>query len=84
MLLNILQAVYKLLNRRERLRRLSTTLKMNSTTQHCTSTNLSDQAIQFRSAYGIQNSTDNRTMQLALIAEEVAEFKQAVVRAVRS
>jgi predicted HAD superfamily Cof-like phosphohydrolase len=50
---------------------------MNSTTQHCTSNSLSDQAIHFRTAYGIQNSSDNRTMQLALIAEEFAEFKQA-------
>ena len=50
---------------------------MNSTTQHCKSSSLSDQAIQFRSAYGIQNNTDNRTMQLGLIDEEYQEFRSA-------
>ena len=35
---------------------------------------LADQAISFRSAYGIQNSSENRTMQLALIDEEFKEF----------
>ena len=50
---------------------------MNSTTQHCKSNSLSDQAIQFRSAYGIQNGPDNRTMQLGLIDEEYKEFRSA-------
>ena len=51
---------------------------MNSTTQHCISKSASDQAIEFRSAYGIQNSPENRTMQLSLIAEEFKEFNDAV------
>ena len=50
---------------------------MNSNTQHCRSNSLSDQAIQFRSAYGIQNTPDNRTMQLGLIDEEYNEFRSA-------
>jgi NTP pyrophosphatase (non-canonical NTP hydrolase) len=50
---------------------------MNSNTQHCKSSSLSDQAIQFRSAYGIQNTPDNRTMQLDLIDEEYHEFRNA-------
>ena len=49
-------------------------MKMNSTTQHCKNQSLSDQAIQFRNSYGIQNSLDNRTMQRDLIAEESKEF----------
>ena len=53
---------------------------MNSTTQHCKSSSLSDQAIQFRSAYGIQNNTDNRTMQLGLIDEEYQEFQDLMRR----
>ena len=47
---------------------------MNSVTQHCTSKSLLEQAIQFRTAYGIQNGTGNRTMQLGLIDEEFKEF----------
>ena len=35
---------------------------------------LSGNAIEFRQAYGIQNSSGNRTMQLDLIAEEYKEF----------
>jgi NTP pyrophosphatase (non-canonical NTP hydrolase) len=55
-------------------RKLSTTLKMNSNTQHCKTMSLSDQAIQFRTAYGIPNGKKNRTMQLDLIVEEFHEF----------
>ena len=51
---------------------------MNSTTPHCRSKSLSDQAIEFRSAYGIQNSKANRTMQRALIAEEFKEVINAI------
>ena len=47
-------------------------------TTHCKEMSLSDQAIQFRTAYGIQNGRTNRTMQLDLIAEEFKEFKDAV------
>ena len=80
MLLNIFaEPVSKvLLPRLKTLRKLSTTLKMNSTTQHCKAQSLSDQAIEFRSAYGVQNGKTNRTMQLALIAEEFKEFNNAV------
>jgi NTP pyrophosphatase (non-canonical NTP hydrolase) len=79
MLLSIFaEPVSKVLTQRLRtLRRLSITLKMNSTTQPLTLKSLSDQAIQFRSAYGIQNNTANRTMQQALIAEEFNEFMHA-------
>jgi len=79
MLLNIFaEPVSNLLNqKRKTLKRLSTILKMNSTTQHCISKSLSDQAIEFRSAYGIQNTPDNRTMQLALIDEEFQEFRNS-------
>jgi predicted HAD superfamily Cof-like phosphohydrolase len=79
MLLNIFaEPVSNLLNRKKKtLKRLSTILKMNSTTQHCRSASLSDQAIQFRSSYGIQNSSENRTMQLSLIDEEYQEFRSA-------
>ena len=38
---------------------------------------LSDNAIEFREAYGIPNSTENRTMQRDLIVEEFIEFGQA-------
>ena len=51
---------------------------MNSTTPHCRSKSLSDQAIEFRSAYGVLNGTNNRTMQQDLIAEEFKEFNKAV------
>jgi predicted HAD superfamily Cof-like phosphohydrolase len=79
MLLNIFaEPVSKVFTQRlKTLRRLSIILKMNSTTQHCTSNSLSDQAIQFRSAYGIENSSGNRTMQLTLIDEEYREFRSA-------
>ena len=50
---------------------------MNSNTQHCRSNSLSDQAIQFRSAYGIQNTPDNRTMQLGLIDDASPDFSTA-------
>ncbi len=77
MLLNIFaEPVTKaLLRKRRTSKRLSTILKMNSNiSNHCRSQSLADQAIQFRSAYGIQNSPENRTMQLDLIAEEYSEL----------
>lgn len=45
--------------------------------QHCTNQALSDQATQFRSAYGMKNGIKNRTMQRDLIAEEFQEFLYA-------
>jgi hypothetical protein len=80
MLLNIFaEPVSKVITlRRKTLKRLSTILKMNSTTAHCKSKSLSDQAIEFRSAYGIQNSMDNRTMQRDLIDEEYKEFRYSM------
>ena len=50
---------------------------MNCTTPHCISKSASNQAIEFRTAYGIQNSLENRAMQLTLIAEEFQEFQKA-------
>ena len=80
MLLNILAVPVSkvLLPRLKTLKRLSTTLKMNYNTQHCKKKSLSDQAIEFRSAYGVQNGMNNRTMQQDLIAEEFKEFNNAV------
>jgi len=81
MLLNIFaEPVTKVFQRKSKtLKRLSTILKMNSPTSlHCRNQSLSDQAIQFRTAYGIQNGKDNRTMQQGLIAEEFQEFNEAV------
>jgi predicted HAD superfamily Cof-like phosphohydrolase len=80
MLLNIFaEPVTKVLRQRlKTLKRLSTILKMNSNIpQHCKAQSLSDQAIQFRTSYGIQNSLENRTMQRDLIAEEYKEFVYA-------
>ena len=51
---------------------------MNSTTPTYKTNSLSDQAIEFRTAYGIQNSMDNRTMQRDLIAEEYQEFRYSM------
>ena len=52
---------------------------MNSNiSAHCKNQSLSDQAIQFRTAYGIQNGKTNRTMQLDLISEEYQELKEAI------
>jgi|TARA_Y100000589_G_scaffold117846_2_gene111932 predicted HAD superfamily Cof-like phosphohydrolase len=81
MLLNIFaEPVSRVITPRlKTLKRLSTTLKMNSSTQHCTNQSLGDQAIQFRSSYGIQNSVENRTMQRDLIAEEYREFIDATI-----
>ena len=45
---------------------------------HCRHQSLSDQAIQFRTAYGIQNGRENRTMQLDLISEEYQELREAI------
>ena len=44
---------------------------------HCRSLSLADQAAEFRTAYGIQNSTVSRTMQRDLIVEEFKEFMYA-------
>jgi predicted HAD superfamily Cof-like phosphohydrolase len=81
MLLNIFaEPVSRVITPRlKTLKRLSTTLKMNSSTQHCTNQSLGDQAIQFRNSYGIQNSVENRTMQRDLIAEEYREFIDATI-----
>jgi predicted HAD superfamily Cof-like phosphohydrolase len=78
MLLNIFaEPVSKVLKQRSKtLKRLSTTLRMSYNT-HCTEQSLSQQAISFRSAYGIPNSSENRTMQLTLIDEEYQEFRSA-------
>ena len=45
--------------------------------QHLQNQALSDQATQFRSAYGMKNGTNNRTMQRDLIVEEFQEFLYA-------
>ena len=75
MLLNIFaEPVSKVLTQRLRtLKKLSTTLKMNYNT-HLQKESLSDQAMQFRSAYGMKNGIKNRTMQRDLIVEEFQEF----------
>tara|TARA_Y100000356_G_C11175172_1_gene243624 strand:- start:34 stop:411 length:378 start_codon:yes stop_codon:yes gene_type:complete len=44
---------------------------------HCEKRSLSDQAIEFRTAYQVLNSPSNRTTQKHLIDEEFAEFSQA-------
>ena len=78
MLLNIFaEPVTKVLKERTS-KKLSTILRMNSNTQHCKTMSLSDQAIQFRTAYGIQNGKKNRTMQLDLISEEYQELREAI------
>jgi predicted HAD superfamily Cof-like phosphohydrolase len=66
-----------LLPRLKTLKKLSTILKMNYKT-HVQSQSLSDQAMEFRAAYGTTNSMANRTMQLDLIAEEYQEFRQSM------
>mgnify|MGYP002015172778 CR=1 FL=1 len=78
MLLSIFaEPVTKVLRRKWRtLTKLSTILKMNEPSLNHSS--LSEQAIQFRTSYSVTNSPDNRTMQLALIAEEFEEFRSAV------
>jgi predicted HAD superfamily Cof-like phosphohydrolase len=77
MLLNIFAVpVSKVLEPRlKTLKKLSTTLKMNY--MHCKAQSLSDQAQEFRSAYGVQNGRTNRTMQRDLIVEEFKEFLYA-------
>ena len=80
MLLNIFaEPVTSLPNRkRKTLKRLSTILKMNSHMYaHCNNKSHSDMAIEFRTAYEVENSKDNRTMQLGLIVEEYNEFINA-------
>ena len=78
MLLNILaEPVSKMLTRKHKtLKKLSTILRMNYNT-HLTTQSLSDQAMEFRTAYGIQNSQESRTMQRDLIVEEFKEFMYA-------
>jgi len=39
--------------------------------------NLQDQAQEFRHCFGVENSCDNRDMQLTLVKEECAEFIEA-------
>ena len=79
MQLNIFaEPVTKMLTRKRlTLKRLSTILKMNSTTQHLQNQSLQEQSIEFRDVYGIQNGLNNRTMQRDLIVEEFKEFMYA-------
>jgi predicted HAD superfamily Cof-like phosphohydrolase len=71
------EPVTKMLQRKGKtLKKLSTILRMNYNT-HCRSLSLADQAAEFRTAYGIQNSTVSRTMQRDLIVEEFKEFMYA-------
>ena len=74
MLLNIFaEPVSKVLEPRlKTLKKLSTTLKMSY--MHCKKQSLSDQASEFRNAYGVTNGQDNRKMQLRLIAQEYEEL----------
>jgi len=44
---------------------------------HCEKKSLSDQAIEFRTAYQVSNSIGNRATQKALIDEEWSEFHEA-------
>ena len=44
---------------------------------HCEKKSLSDQAIEFRTAYQVLNSIGNRATQKALIDEEWSEFHEA-------
>ena len=68
MLLNIFaEPVTKVLKQRT-CQKQSTTYKMS----------LSTQAEEFRTAYGVSNSTSNREMQQNLIAEEFKEFNTAI------
>jgi NTP pyrophosphatase (non-canonical NTP hydrolase) len=70
--------VTKMLTRKRlTLKRLSTILKMNSTTPHLQNQSLQEQSIEFRDVYGIQNGLNNRTMQRDLIVEEFKEFMYA-------
>ena len=79
MQLNIFaEPVTKMLTRKRlTLKRLSTILKMNSTTPHLQNQSLQEQSIEFRDVYGIQNGLNNRTMQRDLIVEEFKEFMYA-------
>ena len=61
------------------LKKLSTILRMNYNT-HCRSSSLTDQAAEFRQAYGTANSTASRTMQRDLIVEEFKEFMYAATK----
>jgi predicted HAD superfamily Cof-like phosphohydrolase len=78
MLLNMFaEPVTKMLQRKLKTsKKLSTILRMNYNTPP-PARNLSDQATQFRTAYGIQNMKENRTMQRDLIVEEFKEFMYA-------
>ena len=71
------EPVTRMLQRKQKtLKKLSTILRMNYNT-HTKSQSLSDQAEQFRTAYGIQNMRESRTMQRDLIVEEFKEFMYA-------
>ncbi len=78
MLLNIFaEPVSKMFQRKQKtLKKLSTILRMNYNT-HLQSQSLQEQAMEFRTRYGIQNSTKSRTMQRDLIVEEFKEFMYA-------
>lgn len=58
------------------LKKLSTILRMNYNT-HLQSQSLQEQAMEFRTRYGITSSKENRTMQRDLIVEEFKEFMYA-------
>jgi len=71
------EPVSKMLTRKHKtLKKLSTILRMNYNT-HLQNQSLQDQAMEFRAAYGIQNSKESRTMQRDLIVEEFKEFMYA-------
>jgi predicted HAD superfamily Cof-like phosphohydrolase len=78
MLLNIFaEPVSKMFARKQKtLKKLSTILKMNYNT-HLQSQSLQEQAMEFRTRYGITSSRENRTMQRDLIVEEFKEFMYA-------
>ena len=78
MLLNIFaEPVSKMFARKQKtLKKLSTILRMNYNT-HLQSQSLQEQAMEFRTRYGIKSSMESRTMQRDLIVEEFKEFMYA-------
>jgi predicted HAD superfamily Cof-like phosphohydrolase len=78
MLLNIFaEPVSKMFARKQKtLKKLSTILRMNYNT-HLQSQSLQEQAMEFRTRYGIKSGRESRTMQRDLIVEEFKEFMYA-------
>ena len=78
MLLNIFaEPVSKMFLRKQKtLKKLSTILRMNYNT-HLQNQSLQEQAMEFRTRYGIKSSKESRTMQRDLIVEEFKEFMYA-------